>query len=167
MTEYRPREMVRLLGVSPATLRSWSSAFADHLSARAGGGVVTTEGRGTHRTYNDDDVLTLRHAKALLAAGGDFAEARNRLHEPWTPIESPADALIAGQSDRLSFSLAIRTFQDQFTAVVLAKDEVLAAKEQTITAQTEAIIELRGRLQERDAKIAMMGRSRWRLWDRG
>lgn len=158
MAEFRPREVVRLLGVSPATLRSWAISFSEYLTPQAAGGVLTPEGRPTHRSYTDADLMVLRHAQALIAEGCDFAEARKRLGEPWTPADSPGVGLIAGKSDSLTLSLTVRTMQQQFASLASAKDEVIASKD-------EVILELRGKVVElerqRDAALAAPARRRW------
>lgn len=77
------------LGVSVATVRSWSNEFRDYLSPSAAmAQSATGEGPGQRR-YTDQDVAALAHVKRLMAEGLTFDEVRQALGK-MTPDERAA-----------------------------------------------------------------------------
>jgi len=86
-TGYQPREVSERLGVAAATLRLWSSQFADLLSGPAG---RRADGVATHRRYDEADVQLLTIIQALRREGLGTEEVRRRLLEQRTASPSPA-----------------------------------------------------------------------------
>lgn len=77
---YRAGFVAEKLGVSVASVRSWSTQFSEFLSDAARTSV-TPDGAPTQRRYGDDDLALLAWVKALLGQGATFDEARRRLRE--------------------------------------------------------------------------------------
>ncbi|MDQ7804442.1 MerR family transcriptional regulator [Amycolatopsis sp. A133] len=62
---WAPGKVAGLLGVSPVTLRSWSTRY----------GIGPPAGAGRHRRYTDADVRRLQHMQRLVARGMPVREA--------------------------------------------------------------------------------------------
>lgn len=139
---YQPHQAAEDLGVSPATLRRWSLEFSDYLGPRCRGGAVGSDGRGLHRVYYNSDLAVLHRVKVAMAEGLGFAATRERLNsEPTEALSSTSSALVS--------------------ASAIANEETLAAfvrgaVEAVAAAKDETIVELRGRLVERDERIAAL-----------
>lgn len=110
MTTYTPGQVAGMIGVSVATLRRWSEAFAACLSAGA------NPPAGGHRSYTAGDVALFRIAHAQLAEGQSIAQVAGYLVTVELPAgaddsdESPErDARAAGvvALERLSDSLSL------------------------------------------------------------
>jgi DNA-binding MurR/RpiR family transcriptional regulator len=86
-TSYRPREVGERLGIPAATLRLWSTQFADLLSGPA---CRPTGGVATHRRYDEADVQVLAAVGALRREGLGTEEIRRRLSTPRVAGPSPA-----------------------------------------------------------------------------
>ena len=80
-TRLNPGQVAQLLGISTRTLRRWSTAFSNSLSAGA-------RRRGRKRSFDGQDVATLRQASELLDDGLTLAQIAERLPaiEPNQPV---------------------------------------------------------------------------------
>lgn len=76
---YPPREVARLLGIPPSTLRTYATEFASLLSADARASRAEGEGRARHRRYTEADLDILGQIKSLLEAGLSYEVARRQL----------------------------------------------------------------------------------------
>lgn len=77
---YRAGFVAERIGVSVATIRAWSTQFAEFLSEPARTSV-NPDGSPTQRRYRDDDLTLLAWIKVLLGQGITFEEARRRLRD--------------------------------------------------------------------------------------
>ncbi len=138
VSAFRPKDVAERLGVSPATLRRWSDAFADSLSDAAGR-TLTDNGNAGQRRYTEVDVAILTQAKALLNEGHSYEEARARLPRddalaqaaPMTAQGTTTTALVVSEEALV----ALRSLE----AALQAKDQSIAALEGTLRAKEEAL----------------------------
>jgi DNA-binding transcriptional MerR regulator len=79
MAAYSPREMARMLGIAPITLRKWSAEFAALLTPSGAGSLPIGEASG--RLYSDGDLRVLQYAATLLKQNRNYAHAREQLIE--------------------------------------------------------------------------------------
>lgn len=73
-----PGEVAHLLGISPSTLRRWSTRFAEFLSFGAGHTSAGTASH-THRRYTQEDVAVLRTVRDMLSQGFTYEHVLNSL----------------------------------------------------------------------------------------
>jgi len=66
-------QIVKRLGISATSVRSYAGLFADHLSPGA------KPGAGHKRAFTEDDVRVLATARALLAEGLTYEQVGDRL----------------------------------------------------------------------------------------
>jgi DNA-binding transcriptional MerR regulator len=81
---YRPREIAAELGISPSTLRLWSTRFAPLLSD---GARKDSAGTTAQRRYATEDIDVLRQAQQLLSRGRTYAETAEELAESTAPTK--------------------------------------------------------------------------------
>jgi DNA-binding transcriptional MerR regulator len=144
---YRPKEVAEQFGVTPATLRLWSTHFEDHLSPAAQR-AMTENGGAAQRRYTDDDLRVLSRAKTLLATGFTYEEVKLRLGgiaNEGVPGDTggAADAPLAPAVARDEPTSAIdTTFPEPARLVIAALQESLQAKEETLGSKQETIAAL-------------------------
>lgn len=141
---HRPKTVADHLAISPATLRSWSTAFAELLSPAAQK-AQTEHGGATQRRYTDEDVGVLARAKQLLAEGLTYEEALARLRDepPPAPVE-PTDGVSALESaDALVVSSELHMAMVSLREALAAKDETIAALEERVAAAERHLTDLR------------------------
>lgn len=73
-----PGEVAQFLGISPSTLRRWSTRFAEFLSSGAGHSSASSSSH-THRRYTQEDVAVLRTIRDMLSQGFTYEHVRNSL----------------------------------------------------------------------------------------
>lgn len=78
----KPQDVARDLGISPSTLRLWSSRFADLLGDQARKLSADGTASTAQRRYTDADVAMFMQAKDLLAQGLTYDDVRQRLGAP-------------------------------------------------------------------------------------
>ena len=190
----RPKDVVDQLGISPATLRLWSTHFAPVLSPAAQKSQ-TEQGTPAQRRYTDEDVAYFRKAKELLASGKTYEETLGLLlAEPVDPDgatqapEEPADLPPPSPQTTLStldehpIFLVFRQALDAKDEVIAAKDDVIASKEETIetlnrelltvqASKDELIASLQDQLEVVQSKVAIptpisQSRFRWEWLNR-
>lgn len=96
---HRPTEAAALIQISPSSLRSWCSTFAQFLSAGA------NPGPGSERLLNDQDLAILQRVKELRDQHISYADITTRLQnedtatlqpyidvQPATPVQPPTEA---------------------------------------------------------------------------
>src|SRR5579884_1860176 len=76
---YLPKDVATLLGVSPSTLRVYSSTFNEFLSSNARRDPFEPGPPFRHRRYTLDDVALLERVKAFLDAGLNYRQIRSQL----------------------------------------------------------------------------------------
>lgn len=146
---YRPQEICQRLGVPAPTLREWSRELRAFLSSSAGGGI-TSEGKYTHRRYSDADVAVFRIAQRELRSGSTYEALR--IHLAGIDVEETARLMLPSVPDP--------TIDGAVAALRLAFEMAIAAKDTALSAKDETIIELRGRLVERETALAGLSQER-------
>lgn len=147
---YRPREIAAELGISPSTLRLWSTRFAPLLSD---GARKDDAGPTAQRRYDDADLQTLRRVQDLLKQGQTYSQVADAL----TPKQAPPNhqspqppqtgAAVAPIPVEVSADNALAAFHDTLEA----KDAVIATLRDSLAFMD---VYLKTALQDRDAARA-------------
>lgn len=135
MSQIRPREIIQALGISAATLRLWSINFAPVLSPSAQRSV-SPNGTSTQRRYTPQDLAYFKRAQQLLKTSHTYEEVLTRLQNEPTPIETASPS-----APDLSAETRLATGETH--PVMLAFQEALAAKDETIRVLQAQIEDLR------------------------
>jgi DNA-binding transcriptional MerR regulator len=131
-----PSQVADMLGVSPTTVRLWSTQFADHLSAAA------RPERGKRRSYTADDLAVLQRAHMALRDGKTVPEVAALLSA--APVSSGVALVttgaIVGELNATRATLAAmrdewRAQQEQQTASI----QTLADEVQALRGEVEAL----------------------------
>lgn len=137
----RPKDITDQLGISSASLRFWSNAFAEVLSPGAQASK-TESGGNAQRRYTDEDLAMLRQAKTLLDGGSTFELALEQLKslEPTEILEAPETARLTDSAPTNAVTVTdthpiIQAFEESLRA----KDQVIAGKDETIRTKDELI----------------------------
>ncbi len=163
----RPKDVCERLGISTATLRLWSTRFESHLSPSARASL-TANGSPAQRRYTEDDLAVFVRAKSLLATGLTYDQTGIALANEGGDLDHPigvdppvaiaptskdARELAAHPADRRFSVAVVPVYENALQALretVSARDQAIAAKDETITAlkalarmQEELIAELR------------------------
>ncbi len=138
----RPKDITDQLGISPASLRFWSNAFAPVLSPGAQASR-TEHGGNAQRRYTDEDLAILRQAKTLLDGGSTFELALEQLKslEPIELLEAPEAARSSASSPSNAVAVTdphpiIQAFEE----ALRSKDQVIAGKDETIRTKDELLV---------------------------
>lgn len=147
---YRPRDIALSLGISPSTLRLWSTRFATHLSESARKEFGGPTGQ---RRYTDDDLTALRRVKGHLDQGLTYAETGQTLAKA-TNIGSEQPQRVVERTDSV-----VRVEVNAFLApAIQALKEGIDAKEGTISTLKDSLafldVYLKTTLQQRDEAVA-------------
>lgn len=145
---YRPKEVADRLGISPSTLRLWSTHFASQLSEQANKLAPEGPGHAAQRRYTDDDIDTLTTVKQLLAQGLTYEEAKAKLRRRPQQADSRPEAPLPTTPAEIDASLA------SMREALEAKDKAIAALKESLAFMD---IYLRTVLQEREDARAREG----------
>lgn len=97
-TRLSPGQCAQLLGISTRTLRRWAAAFTNSLSAGA-------RRRGRKRSFDGQDVATLRQAGELLDGGLTLVQIAERL--PAIAADQPVTALTLSTESAMMLGQAL------------------------------------------------------------
>ena len=174
---YRPKEVAERFGVTTATLRLWSTHFADYLSPAAQK-ATTENGGAAQRRYVEDDLRVLSHAKTLLAEGLTYEEVRCRLGESGNRNANEGSEVIStsgscpaeeATSKDLVLSEPARLVLAALQDSIRAKEETLSSKNETIVALTTTVATLQNQVSDLKQELATTQASRpqpasWAPW---
>ncbi len=102
-------EVASLLGISPTTVRRWSTLYAAYLSPEASQPDFRTEGeQPARRRYSVDDVKTLTEIRDMRSAGTAQEEIIERLQKQLLPaaVSAKMSVLTEEQERAISSSAA-------------------------------------------------------------
>lgn len=136
--KYKPREAAQLLGIESARLRLWARTFQAWLSDTA---QPKTKSSFESRLYTAHDVALLRRVKEQREEARDFKDIAASLPPPeqWK-AEAPGEQ---EESPVLPEVATAPATADQLPrAFELAVQSIVAAKNETITAQAAHITQL-------------------------
>ncbi len=161
---YRSKEVTTKLKISPATLRLWTTAFAELLSPGASGSQ-TESGSAGWRSFTQEDLAILSDVKSLLAQDRTYEHALAVL-KSGEPIEAGKPlAETQAEATEPSSSPAIVTethpIIQAFEEALKAKDETIKAKEQTIEQLLARIDELKAQPAPKPIRIIEPPKFRW------
>ena len=139
----RPKDVSDHLGISPATLRLWSTKFESYLSP--GAQRSTTENGGiSQRRYDEADLQYFNRAKQLLAEGLTYDEVFSKLDQgvrvvaldnvpmPQAPTTSP-----------ISDVVVVSEVAEQYQKTIAALENTVRSQQETIYYQGQVIERLR------------------------
>ncbi len=140
-SDLTPGQVAALLGVSPSTLRLWSSKFGHFLSPTAQGGA------GSKRRYTPADLATLERVQTLLAGSKSFEDVDRLLGVAPEAAQPTGGALVTLPRLAADLQRAIDLIRQQ----ALEIDRLREAQETTAHDHEQAIAALRDE-QEKQAQ---------------
>lgn len=116
-SDLTPGQVAALLGVSPSTLRLWSSKFGHFLSSTAQGGA------GSKRRYTPADLATLERVHTLLAGSKSFEDVDRLLGVAPEAAQPTGGALVTLPRIAADLQRAIELIRQQALEIAALRDE--------------------------------------------